>query len=454
MKALEDNYKSQIKRVKDEMKAISQNHDGVMKAIHQFRKEISTLLDEMEKRVVEEADSMFRKQQTDLNSLSTDVQEITDELTEKQKCLDNLIQRNCLDKLFVEIKETKKRVEEMRLKQKQYTREDVFQTVSFVKNSDIIDMLNNNKQLGELITMKTSMGENVPVMKPTSTPFQDMMLNLEVVEDINLNSLSGNTECNITGIEVIKSDKIVMCDHSDNKNVKCYDIVQKKIVSEIKLDNSPFDVAALMDDKFVVTVPVDRSIHFMSLRNQRIVFDCKVNINELCYGIAYSRDKLVVSCNVNPGKVLVFDLQGKIFQSFCGDNILFSYPRYVTVNTARTYIYVSDWCYPVKVVKQLDWQGNVINTYQPAQAGKYLRGICELNDGTFLVCMNQDNQNNLRRLSDSCKPCKLIINGKLGRWYPEAVAYCKKSRKLYVSYSERGLYGTNCRIKMVKVDWC
>ncbi|XP_060592003.1 uncharacterized protein LOC132746769 [Ruditapes philippinarum] len=375
MKALEDNYKSQIKGVKDEMKAISENHDGVIKEIHQFRKEINRRLDEMEKYVVKEADNILLKQQAKLNDLSTGVHEIIDKLTEKRKHIDNLIQRKCLDKLFVEMKETKKQVEEMRIKQKQYSRIDVFQTVSFVKNSDIVDMLDRHKQLGELITKKASMGENVPVMKPTSTPSEDKTLNLEVVEDIDLNSSSENTECNITGIEIIKLDKIVVCDYSDNKNVKYFDTVQKKVVSEIKLDNSPFDVAAITDDKFAVTVPSERSIHFMSLRNQRIVSDRKVNINERCYGIAYSQEKLVVSCNYNPGKVLVLDLQGKILQSFSGDNSLFCFPQYVTVNTAGTSIYVSDWGYTVMAVKQLDWQGNVINTYQPAQGGTALHEV-------------------------------------------------------------------------------
>ncbi|XP_060592000.1 uncharacterized protein LOC132746768 [Ruditapes philippinarum] len=448
MKALEDNYKSQIKRVKDEMKAISQNHDDVVKAIHQFRKEINTRLDEMEKHVVKEADNILLKQQTNLNDLSTGVQEITDKLTEKRKHIDNLIQRKCLDKLFVEMKETKKQVEEMRMKQKQYSRVDVFQTVSFVKNKYIVDMLDRHNQLGELITKKTSMGEHVPVMKPTSTPSEDKTLNLETVEDIDLNSSSENTECHITGIEVINPDKIVVCDHSDNKNVKCYDTVQKKVVSEIKLDNSPFDVAAITDDKFVVTVPNDRSIHFMSLRNQRIVSDRKVNINEDCYGIAYSKDKLVVSC-VNPGKVLILDLQGKVLKRLNGDNSLFNCPRYVIMNTAGTSIYVSDMGYTMKAVKQLDWQGNVLNTYQPAQGG-HLRNICELDDGTFLVCMNQDRDNNLRRVSDSCKPCKITIDS----WYPEAMAYCKKSRRLYVSYSEREFFDPKHRIKIFKIDWC
>jgi hypothetical protein len=190
----------------------------------------------------------------------------------------------------------------------------------------------------------------------------------------------------------------------------------------------------------------------MSLKNQYIVSDRKVNINEYCYGIAYSQDKLVVSCNLDPGKVLVLDIQGNIMQSFSGDNNLFCYPYYVTVNTAGTSIYVSDWGYSVMAVKQLDWQWNVINTYQPVQGGGNIRGICELDDGTFLVCLYQDSDDNLRRISDSCKSCKITINDELGRWHPRAVAYCKKTRKLYVPYLELCDASCSC-IKVFKLKF-
>ncbi|XP_060581963.1 uncharacterized protein LOC132738478 [Ruditapes philippinarum] len=448
IESLENVCKLRIKRAKDEIKAISENHDKVIKAIHQFRKEINTRLDDMETIVVKDAERISDKKQIYLKSLSTDIEDIKDETVKKQVCLDNLIQRNCLDKLYVEMKVAKKRLVEMKMKAKQHSRINNNETVSFVKHQAIIDVLEKYKQLGEIVSVKSSDSENVAMMKDTSIPPEDQTLNLEVVEDINVKSASDKKNCDIKGIEVIQPDKIVVCDYN-NKKVKYYDTVQKKTVSEMKLNNSPHDVAAITDVRFVVTVPSDRSVHFMSLKNQHIVSDRKVNINETCRGIAYSNDKLVVSCNFNPGKVLVLDLQGKILQSFSGDNSLFCFPRYVTVNTAGTSIYVSDWGLSVKAVKQLDWQGNVINTYQPGRGG--LRDICELDDGTFLVCLNQ-NSDNLRTISDDCKPCKITINEKLGRWYPSAVAYCKKTRKLYVSFSETDGINASC-IKVFKVQW-
>ncbi|XP_060570476.1 E3 ubiquitin-protein ligase TRIM33-like [Ruditapes philippinarum] len=188
MKSLEEVCKLSIKRAKDEIKAISENHDKVIKAIHQFRKEINTRLDDMEKIVVEDAERISDKTQMILKSLSTGIEDIKDETVKKQVCLDNLIQRNCLDKLYVEMKVAKKRLIQIKMKAKQHSRINNNETVSFVKHQAIIDMLEKYKQLGEIV--KSSNSENDAMMKETSTPPEDTSLNLEVVEEIDMKSAS------------------------------------------------------------------------------------------------------------------------------------------------------------------------------------------------------------------------------------------------------------------------
>jgi hypothetical protein len=262
-----------------------------------------------------------------------------------------------------------------------------------------------------------------------------------------ISKASSEGECDISGIEIIQMDKIIVCDYS-NKKVKLFDTVQNKIVSEINIHGSPYAVAAIMDDTFAVTVPNGRCIHFMTLTNQHIASDRMVNIKKECYGIAYSRDKLVVSC-VYPGNVLVLDLQCNILQSF-GDDLIW-YPFYITVDTTGTSIYICDCQFYSKSIKKLDWHGNVLNKYRLAPGERDLRGICELDDGTFLVCLEKDSDDNVRRISDSCRLCSITINEKFGNWCPTAVTYCKNTRKLYMSYSKAGCFGS---LKVFKVNWC
>jgi hypothetical protein len=75
--------------------------------------------------------------------LSTDIEDIKDETVKKQVCLDNLIQMNCLDKLYVELKVATKRLVEMKMKTKQHSRINNDETVSFIKHQEIIDVLKN-----------------------------------------------------------------------------------------------------------------------------------------------------------------------------------------------------------------------------------------------------------------------------------------------------------------------
>jgi hypothetical protein len=54
-----------------------------------------------------------------LQGLSTDIEDMKDETVKKQLCLDNLIQKSSLEKLYVEMKVTKKRLVQMKMKTNQ-----------------------------------------------------------------------------------------------------------------------------------------------------------------------------------------------------------------------------------------------------------------------------------------------------------------------------------------------
>ena len=433
MKALEKNCESWMKKARDEMKVVTHNHEEIIREIHQSRKEINAHLDKMESHLVKEAENMFDNQQMTLRKLSKDVEDIKEEMTKKQAYLDNLIQNNCINKLFVEMKESKKRLEELKKKEKQHRKETNIQIVRFIKNYALVNIFEKQKHLGGLVSMNLS-----------EAVLTEKTLNLNVVDDIRMNS-SGwfDRESDIIGMAVIQTDKIVICD-SKNKKVKYYDTVQKRIISEIKLNEAPRNVAAITDSKFVVTVPANRRINFMSLTNGCISSDNEVNIYEKCYGIAYGGDKIFVSCC---RRILVLNPHGKIMQRLIQDEWL-SYGSGIAVNTTGTAIYVSAYL----SVIQIDWQRkNVINTCKPTRGGS-IRGICGLNDGTFLVCSDQEGEDKLLRLSNGCT-CKIMREEKLDSWYPGAMAYCKTTRKLFVSYAKDTWYESKNHLTIFKVDW-
>jgi hypothetical protein len=105
----------------------------------------------MEQFVVKAADDLLHTQQKHLKSLSTNLNVINEEIIREQVNLDNLIQRNCLDKLFVEMIEFKKRLLEMKGNEKEFNRRRSLGTSRFVAHRRIIDVLVNYKQLGELV---------------------------------------------------------------------------------------------------------------------------------------------------------------------------------------------------------------------------------------------------------------------------------------------------------------
>ncbi|XP_045204209.2 uncharacterized protein LOC123557065 [Mercenaria mercenaria] len=444
METLRDNCKSRNKKAKEHMRGITQNHEDVLKEIRQFRKEINRCVDEMELNVTREAANLINAQLESFGRLSTYLEDIIKEVEVSQAYLDGLVKGNRLDKLFVEMKKANTRFTELAANERQAYKNSELRNLEFVKNQVITEMLQSQTQLGKLISVDTT--------ADTVVPTEDKTVVLQHVGEINVISPSDEKENGITGIDTIQPDRIVVCD-SHNKKIKCYNTMTNKIVSELRFDNLPFDVAVITDNKIVTTVPTEKSIYFVSLTNTSINSDRKVNVNETCNGIAYSQNKLVVVCNYNPAKMLIVDLNGKILQSFCA-NKLFTLPFYLTVNTDGTYIYVSDRGYNIKSVKQLDWQGNTVNIYQASNGGTFLNGICELDDGTFLICLSINDKDNVIRMTSSFKQCKITWKENLGDWFPKAVTYCKKTKTAFVSYSEGNFTGPFNRIKVFKVGWC
>lgn len=104
-------------------------------------------------------------------------------------------------------------------------------------------------------------------------------------------------------------------------------------------------------------------------------------------------------------------------------------PRKVVVSKDKNYIYISRYSGSTKTFIKMDWQGNVVKTFEE-ENNRGPCGIQELDDGSFLVCYR--NSNTIVRLSSDCQECELTCLENEILCQPQAIAYCKNERKLYM----------------------
>jgi hypothetical protein len=241
---------------------------------------------------------------------------------------------------------------------------------------------------------------------------------------------SKKEKSNITGMVMIAPKNIVVSDNS-NKIIKLVDVEKNVVVTEVKMSSHPMDVITLPDKKLAVTLFNETFVQILSYFDTKLALDQCIDVRETYKGVAYSQDKLVVSCNKSK-KIIILNLQGEIL-NVLGSPAIFYGPFRVLIGKDETFIYVSDtdWSQNSKVLK-MDWKGNIKTVFEE-ESYKFPYGQQQLEDETILVCYRDSNT--ILRLSSSLKKCDIIGLERANIYSPKAVTYCDKEQKLYVSCS-------------------
>jgi DNA-binding beta-propeller fold protein YncE len=306
--------------------------------------------------------------------------------------------------------------------------------IQFTRNESLIDFLNTDNNYGTLSTFVQ--------------PCPDRAIDLQYIETIDMKQTSEKEKCSITGMVMIAPTKMVVADNS-NKNMKLIDVEKKEVVTEVKISSRPLDVTTLPDKKLAVTLLNETFVQILSYSDENLSLDQRIDVGEKCNGVAYSQDKLVVSCKKSK-KIVILNLQGEILDVFSPPTIFYG-PIRVFISKDETFIYVSDtvWRQNSKVLK-IDWKGNVKTVFEEERCN-FPYGQQQLEDETILVCYSESNT--ILRLSSSLKKCDIIGLDKTNIYYPTSVTYCDKEQELYVSCSSEKEDWRADIVKVFHVKW-
>ncbi|XP_060567894.1 uncharacterized protein LOC132726571 [Ruditapes philippinarum] len=423
MESLIKRCKSNVEYVSKAAQNLDLSHAKVVEDMKAFRKEINECLDRIETQILKEADTAVRnakcKQETVLNACL----EITEELECSHSLLIALREENKQNKLFIEMKNAKKRLSILTDKEVQVSDANTtIKCIQFTRNESLLDRLKNENEFGTLLK-----GEQ---------PSPDKTLFLEYDDTLNLKYKSDKKQCHISGIAVIAPMKIIVADNANN-SIKMIDIEKKSGITEVILSSRPADVVTIPENKLAVTLRDEKCIQLLSHTEVELSLDQRIDVREYCNGVAYCQNKFVVICYLSK-KIIIVNHEGDILNVFDFPSLFYG-PVRVSVRNDEKFLYVSDTDLKnnSKVVK-IDWEGNVKSIYEDSEC-KVPCGLHLLEDDTVLVCYRDSNT--VLRLSSSLQRCKIIGLDTANIYFPTAVSYCDREQELYVCCSS------------VKEDW-
>jgi tetrahydromethanopterin S-methyltransferase subunit G len=381
--------------------------------IDNFRKEINNRLDKLEKGVKDTATTIQRDNNKKLKTTETTCDDIYKSLQASADTLKHLNSNKKTDQLFTELKRVQQLIQDnSNILSQLPTISDIDEYI-FEPNQAIKNIFQDQKSLGTLSSKNKK--------QPAEQKHQGaVVMKLSTPRKINAKSSSDEENCRITGIAVSPQNQIFAVD-LNNSSIKMIDINSGDI-KQLQLDSRPWDVTILSSDSLAVTLPVPKSIQFISFSPDSLSLKNKLEVDGQCHGISHHQGKLAVTF-LNPGKLQIMDLKGNteitVKKDSNGGNI-FSYPWYVTTNSHS--IYVSDSLN--NAVLRFNWQGEMIGSV----GIRGPRGITLLDDGSLLV--NSHISNCIYRVSGDCKDSKTILENVDSPW---AACWCAETSTLCVS---------------------
>lgn len=249
-------------------------------------------------------------------------------------------------------------------------------------------------------------------------------------DKINAKLLSDKEDCDISGIDILSDNEIVLADYN-NRSVKVIDLCENKIRDELKLTYHPYDLAVPAENMIAVTltntIQIVRRSHLLRQAES-------ISVDGECYGIAGNKNKLFVSFIKPSPKVEILNHQGDVLQKIelGTTRRVLKRPRYIAVCPHERFIYVTD--FDTESIVQLNLKGEYVKVFRDTAILNGPYGIHVDLKGHVFVC-NYGNDN-IYEFSADLSNYKIVLSKTEGIESPQSIYMDSKANRLFVACTD------------------
>ncbi|KAL4228360.1 hypothetical protein ACF0H5_011408 [Mactra antiquata] len=387
------------------LKQLRDSKKTAIKAVNDHRIEMEKFLKKLEEASIKEIEDKYQTLESQILAERQRYEDSIDEL----KNLKQLIQQASgnIAQLFVCSKLAEKKCttlgdDEMERKSLKHAE------VKFVPSEQLKSSIEKMKNLGETSAISSRTYNLYKVTKNC---------------DMNVRLKEDTSEYNCIPGSCIIDDTVIFTDVRNNK-LKRFDISSSSLIDYCEVPG-PCGVCRVGEREVAVACG-DRRVHFVSIHNKLSLLR-SIKMNHVCYGIAYSNDKLYIT---DWDKSLyMYDMSGNILKTVTSDNSgqpIFECSRLITFNDKKDRLFVGD---EVKGLVCFNAECDYIETVTDSDVRPY--GVCTDGYGNVIVA-NWGLQTIVQCSRDGQK-CGIIVNKTRG--YPESVSIHHGLRKMFVGYN-------------------
>ncbi|XP_060587229.1 uncharacterized protein LOC132742771 [Ruditapes philippinarum] len=372
LKEIAKTLAKQADRFKQDKQRLLKRKAEILADIRKFRQEINDHLDKLEKTSIDEIEDKVKSLEDKIEDGLKQLQANKSRITSAN---DKLASTNTNKaEVFVHVKMAEDAANVANIYIEDAKIKNTVEDIDFQPDRTILTQLEQMKALGTLSEKPTKASVNLFQIKG------HQLYNVKVKSDKN--------NCHITSACCMEDGTIILADYNNNK-LKRLHSYNYTVTDYYDLPGGPWQVCMINNTQVAVTVPSQKSVHFISLSGKMKTSN-KIKTDFECYGLAYANNNLYISDSDT--SVYMYTLSGRKLNQFSKDQSghkLFSDIRSIAVSKDATRIYVAD-CRNGLIV--LDNNGQVITSFNDEQLKRAT--CCYLTEaGSVLV--SGDGSNNV-----------------------------------------------------------
>lgn len=412
-----EELRNTVETVKSDLQQSKQKtanaYTSAIEDIRRFRKEIEGYLFNMEKRIIAECDQLKLENEAVVKNIEDGLKSFKNELDGMYNRLNS--QSKEAGDIFVLAKKTTTRLRELQEELERETRLQAVKSFEFERNKGLEDTIALANQLGKLTVVNIA-----ECHSPGSTEVVDFVPVL--ASEINVKLPDDKMTPYISSMISISQD-VLLCVDRNNNSVKVVDMERGVICSEMYLESGPWDITQVTGDIVAVTVPDNKEICILQLKEKELSGRRKMKVFSDCRGIACANNNLIVSYENSIMQIL--NLYGQVLQTFnVGDTN--SWPGCVDIGIHQDCVFVSD--FRRHCVFKLALDGKLLGKYEDTKL-QSPRTLTVCKDGSVLVCSS--NGHSVHLISSECNKIRILLDEDVAR-NAQSVCYSETTASLYL----------------------
>ncbi|XP_060576864.1 uncharacterized protein LOC132734166 [Ruditapes philippinarum] len=334
IKTAKTNLKDQIKAARENIAISRSCREMALSEIKKQQQKINMQFELQKQELAKEAEEKENnetKKLKEVEDAANNTKNVLDNLKENVHILEETKQSK---QLFIALKKNQEKLNSLEQKVADIQKENKVDKYCFIPNKFLTSMLKNVDALGELRVQNEEESEE------------------------DLKGFYGNyPEYGMTRGYYISDENVIELDTIYNR-IRLFAANEQTFVTEKELTSCPWDITAIDESKFALTLPNENKIKIMSVEDKDITEGAEISVDARCEGIHFALDKLYVACS-KPAQVLILNTTGKIIQCCIKDQAgeqLFQQPAYIYFDTEKQLICVSDRKASCIVSMATDWK--------------------------------------------------------------------------------------------------